>query len=103
MAVPFAADAGAVRAPSEAWAAQLPDAAHAVHAAHAGHAASAAPGLVALGATLVHTAAYLLVTGLLAVVVYERVGLRVLRRAWVNLDLLWAIALLITAAAVAAL
>jgi hypothetical protein len=103
MAVPFAADAGAVRAPAEAWAAQVPNAAHAAHALHAAHASAASPGLVALGATLAHTAAYLLVTGLLAVVVYERVGLRVLRRAWVNIDRLWAVALLVTAAAVAVL
>ena len=107
MAVPFAADAGAVRAPAEAWAAQPPNAMRAMHpmpemhGIHAAHAAPAAPGLVALGATLAHTAAYLLVTGLLAVIVYERVGLRVLRRAWLNLDRLWAIALLLTAAAVA--
>jgi hypothetical protein len=47
-------------------------------------------------AALVHTAGYLLVTGLIAVIVYERVGLRFLRTAWVNLDLVWAIALVIT-------
>jgi hypothetical protein len=44
-------------------------------------------------AALVHTAGYLLVTGLIAVIVYERVGLRFLRTAWVNLDLVWAVAL----------
>jgi hypothetical protein len=27
-------------------------------------------------------------------VVYEKVGLAILRRAWVNLDLLWAVALI---------
>jgi len=47
-------------------------------------------------AALIHTAGYLLVTGLIAVVVYERVGLRFLRRAWVNLDLVWAVALVAT-------
>jgi hypothetical protein len=47
-------------------------------------------------ATLVHTAGYLLVTGLLAVIVYEKVGVRFLRRAWVNLDLVWAVALVLT-------
>ena len=44
----------------------------------------------------VHTAGYLLVTGAIAVVVYERVGVRFLRKAWVNLDLIWAVALVIT-------
>jgi hypothetical protein len=47
-------------------------------------------------ATLVHTAGYLLVTGVLAVIVYEKVGTRFLRKAWVNVDLIWAIALIIT-------
>jgi hypothetical protein len=48
-------------------------------------------------ATLFHTAGYLAVTGLLAVAVYERLGLRVLRTAWINLDLIWAVALIGTA------
>ena len=47
-------------------------------------------------AALVHTAGYLLVTGVIAVIVYERVGLRFLRTAWVNLDLVWALALVVT-------
>jgi hypothetical protein len=50
-------------------------------------------------ATLVHTAGYLLVTGILAVIVYEKVGVRFLRKAWVNLDLIWATALVITGVA----
>jgi len=53
-------------------------------------------------ATLVHTAGYLLVTGLLAVIVYERVGVRFLRKAWVNLDLIWAVALIVTGVAMIA-
>lgn len=48
-------------------------------------------------ALLVHTLGYLLVTGLVAFVVYEKLGLEVLRRAWVNLDLIWALALIATA------
>ena len=50
-------------------------------------------------AAAVHTGGYLLVTGLIAVIVYERVGLRFLRTAWVNLDLVWAIALVATGVA----
>jgi hypothetical protein len=50
-------------------------------------------------ATLVHTAGYLLVTGVLAVIVYEKVGVRFLRKAWVNIDLIWATALVITGVA----
>ena len=48
-------------------------------------------------ALLVHTLGYLVVTGLIAFVVYEKVGLEVLRRAWVNLDVIWAVALIATA------
>jgi hypothetical protein len=48
-------------------------------------------------ALLVHTVGYLLVTGLIALVVYEKVGLQVLRKAWVNLDLIWAVALIVAA------
>jgi hypothetical protein len=33
----------------------------------------------------------------LAVVVYEKVGLRILRRAWINLDVLWAAAMIAAA------
>jgi hypothetical protein len=47
----------------------------------------------------VHTAGYLVVTGAIAVIVYERVGLRFLRTAWVNLDLIWAVALVVTGVA----
>ena len=52
-------------------------------------------------AAVVHTAGYLLVTGVIALIVYERVGLRFLRTAWLNLDLIWAIALLVTGLATA--
>jgi hypothetical protein len=55
---------------------------------------SASSGLLASG---VHTAGYLAVTGLVAVVVYERMGLRLLRTAWLNVDLAWAAALVATA------
>jgi hypothetical protein len=48
----------------------------------------------------VHTLAYLLVTALVACVVYQKLGLRLLRTAWINLDWLWAGALVITGAVV---
>ena len=50
-------------------------------------------------AALIHTAGYLLVTGLIAVIVYERIGTKFLRTAWVNLDLIWAVALIVTGVA----
>jgi hypothetical protein len=43
----------------------------------------------------VHTISLLLVTGAVALVVYEKLGLAILRQAWFNFDLLWAIALLV--------
>lgn len=47
----------------------------------------------ALLAATVHTLAMLSVMGVVAVVVYDRLGLRLLRRNWFNLDLAWTVAL----------
>jgi hypothetical protein len=69
---------------------------HFHHMATASVAGVAGMEWLGAGAALVHTAGYLLVTGLIAVIVYERVGLRFLRTAWVNLDLIWAVALIVT-------
>jgi hypothetical protein len=44
----------------------------------------------------VHTLGYLLVTGFLAILVYEKLGVGILRRAWFNVDLIWMLALMIT-------
>jgi hypothetical protein len=66
---------------------------HGVAAASLGAASLQWQGVVAAA---VHSAGYLLVTGAIAVVVYERLGLRFLRSAWVNLDLIWAVALVAT-------
>jgi hypothetical protein len=51
---------------------------------------------VALAAVAVHTIAMLTVTAAIAFVVYRWVGVAVLRRGWINLDLLWIIALVAT-------
>jgi hypothetical protein len=61
--------------------------------AHMAMAGSAISGIFATG---VHTAAYLLATGLIAWVVYRKLGLELLRKTWFNLDLLWAAALVAT-------
>jgi cation transporter-like permease len=45
-----------------------------------------------------HVLAMLAVMGVIAVVVYEKVGLEVLRRAWVNTDRLWAATFIVAAA-----
>ena len=52
---------------------------------------------LAATASLIHTLGYLAVTGALAVVVYEKVGLSILRRAWINLNVVWACALIAAA------
>jgi hypothetical protein len=74
---------------------------HAMHGANAEHAdhlvaMSAPAGLSAtdVAAVGVHTAAMFLVMGAIAVVVFEKVGLAILRRAWFNLDRVWAGALI---------
>lgn len=72
---------------------------HGAHAPTSGHHGMSARAVTggALLATLVHAVGYLLVTGALAVVVYERAGTALLRRAWFNIDRLWAASLLLTA------
>ena len=50
--------------------------------------------LQAVAAASLHVAAMLLVMGIVSVVVYEKVGLGVLRRGWFNLDLGWSLVLI---------
>ena len=66
------------------------------HMAGHHHASAAASPLAALLATAIHTFAYLAVTGLIAWVVYSRFGLAILRKTWINLNLIWAAALVVT-------
>jgi hypothetical protein len=47
-------------------------------------------------ATLIHTLGYFTVTAAVALLVYHKFGLGMLRRSWFNLDLIWAIALVVT-------
>ena len=57
---------------------------------------NAAAGALAVA---VHTGAMLAVTALAAIAVYETIGVGILRSAWINLDRLWAGALLVGAVA----
>lgn len=50
----------------------------------------------ALAGVAVHTAAMFAVTAGIAVVVYEWAGLAFLRHAWLNVDVVWTLALLVT-------
>jgi hypothetical protein len=54
---------------------------------------------VAAEALLLHTLAMILVAAVCALIVYEAVGVGILRRGWVNLDRVWAYALAAGAAA----
>jgi hypothetical protein len=60
------------------------------------HISAATSPVVALLATAVHTTAYLAVTGLIAGLVYRKFGLAILRKAWLNLNVVWAAALVVT-------
>ena len=71
-------------------------AASADHAHHA-HAAGMGPE-AAFVATGLHAAGYLAVTAFIAVLVFEKLGVGILRRAWINLDLIWSAALVATGA-----
>ena len=47
-------------------------------------------------ATGLHAAGYLAITGVVSVVVFEKFGTGLLRKAWLNVDLMWAAALAVT-------
>ena len=74
---------------------------HSSHASHTGHLAPQQMPSVNdpsqwLAAVVVHTAGYLLVSLLIALLVYEKLGLSLLRRAWFNVDVVWMFALMIS-------
>ena len=70
---------------------------------HAHHVMPRTGAGAALLATGLHGAGYLIVTALVALLVFEKVGVGLLRRAWFNLDLVWASALVATGARTLAL
>jgi hypothetical protein len=60
-------------------------------ASGAGHASPMATAMLGVG---LHTLAMLTVTAAIAVAVYEWIGVEMLRRTWINVDLIWMWALL---------
>jgi hypothetical protein len=56
--------------------------------------AATANAATAATATLAHGAGYLVVTAAAAWLVFKKLGVGILRKAWLNLDLMWAIALI---------
>jgi hypothetical protein len=67
--------------------------------AHAHHVGAASANVAAVAVAL-HTLAYFTVMALAAWVVYRKLGLGLLRKAWFNVDPLWAGALVVTGAVV---
>jgi hypothetical protein len=71
---------------------------------HAHHHMAAAGGAgAALVATGLHALGYLVVTAGIAVLVFDKLGVGILRRVWFNVDLIWAAALVATGAMTLAL
>jgi hypothetical protein len=67
--------------------------------AHSGHHMHASGDLASgITATAVHGTSYLIVTALIAWIVFSKVGVGLLRTAWINLDLIWAVALIVSGA-----
>jgi uncharacterized membrane protein len=67
--------------------------AHGAHTDHTAMASSESVVLADLAAVGLHTLALFAVMGAVAMVVYEKLGVMILKRTWFNLDLLWAGAL----------
>lgn len=96
MVVPFLLSDGGccpISGESETVGAAL--AAHGAGVAPASHSIAAISPVTALLLTALHAFSYLALSALIAVVVYEKVGIRFLRHGWLNLDAVWAIALLV--------
>lgn len=68
------------------------------HSGHGAHVLGTAGLGSGLAATMVHSSSYLIVTTLIAWIVFTRVGVGLLRRAWINLDAIWAVALIVSGA-----
>jgi hypothetical protein len=63
---------------------------------HAHHMPASQGTTSGIWATLIHTLGYFTVTAAVALLVYQKFSLAMLRRSWINLDLIWAIELVVT-------
>jgi len=66
------------------------------HGAHAGHLPGTTDLASGLTATAVHGASYLLVTAAMAWIVFAKFGVELLRTKWINLEVIWAAALIVS-------
>jgi hypothetical protein len=69
----------------------------AVGAGHESHTTAFPGAKMQLFAVAIHTFGYLLLTGTIAWLVFKKLGVSVLRKTWLNLDFVWAMALIATA------
>ena len=69
---------------------------HDAHQMHAWAFANFSGPSLLTASVAVHTFGYLVTTALLAMLVYEKLGVAILRRAWFNIDLVWMFALMMT-------
>jgi hypothetical protein len=76
--------------------------AHGAHSTHGAHLELLNHPWLATVAVVVHTLGHLLVAGFIAMIVYEKLGVRILQRAWFNFDLAWAVALIVSGLVTAA-
>jgi hypothetical protein len=60
------------------------------------HVMAASAPLAAFFATLLHALGYLLITAAVALIVFVKLGVGILRKAWFNVDLVWAATLVAT-------
>ena len=84
--------------PPRVYTQYVPHYEHMDHMLH-GPAPSAEVVIAQLTAVGIHTLAMFGVMAIVAVIVYEKLGLRLLRRSWVNLDRIWAASLILAGAA----
>jgi hypothetical protein len=71
---------------------------HETHQMHAWAFANFSAPSLFVGSVVVHTLGYLLITAMVAILVYGKLGVAILRRAWFNIDLIWMVALMMTGA-----
>ena len=69
----------------------------AMGAGHEAHVTAFPSVKLELFAVAIHTFGYLLLTGTIAWLVFKKLGVSVLRKAWLNLDFVWAVTLIATA------
>jgi uncharacterized membrane protein (UPF0136 family) len=67
-----------------------------IHASHGLEFANFNTPSLLMSSIAVHTFGYLLVTAFVAILVYEKLGIGILRRAWFNVDVFWMLALMVT-------